>query len=133
MAYDTNFQATLSLPAAGDLSAFQFYPVTVTTSATYPDGAVTTISSTTTKPIGILQDVPDAAGVMAAVVVAGISKCRVYTGTVNPLDSIGVHASGYGEVTTTDNRWVVGDVMDTASTDLNEFPVLTVNVNIHRY
>lgn len=133
MAYDTDFQATLSLPAAGDLSAFQFYPVTVTTSATYPDGAITTISSTTTKPIGILQDVPYAAGVMAAVVVAGISKCRVYTGTVNPMDSIGVNASGYGEVHSTDNRWTVGDVMDTASTDLNEFPVLTVNVNIHRY
>ena len=133
MAYDTSFQATLSLPAAGDLSNFQFYPVTVTTSSTYPDGAITTIASTATKPIGILQDTPDAAGVMAAVVVGGISKCRVYTGTVNPMDSIGANANGYGEVTTTDNRWVLGDVMDTASTDLNEFPVLTVNVNVHRY
>lgn len=133
MAYDTKFQATLSLPAAGDLSNFQFYPVTVTTSATYPDGAITTISSTATKPIGILQDTPSAAGVMAAVVVAGISKVRAYTGTVNPMDSLGVNANGYGEVTTTDNRWVLGDVMDTAATDANVVAVLTVNVNVHRY
>lgn len=133
MAYDTNFQATLSLPVAGDLSAFQFYPVTVTTSATYPDGAITTISSTATKPLGILQDAPSVAGDMAAVVVAGISKCRVYSGAVNPMDSIGANANGYGEVHSTDNRWTIGDVMDTAATDTNTFPVLTVNVQVHRY
>lgn len=133
MAYDTQFQAVLSLPAAGDLSTCQFYPVTVTTSSTYPDGAITTISATATKPIGILQDTPSAAGAMAAVVVAGISKCRVYAGTINPMDSLGVRTDGMGGVSTTDNQWVIGDVMDTAATDTNTNPILTVNVNVHRY
>jgi hypothetical protein len=122
----------LSYPAVGDLSGFQYYAVALTTSATFPNGALTTISATTTKPIGVLQDAPDAAGVMAAVCVEGVSKMVVYAGTVNANDSVGVHASGYGEVTTTDNRWVVGDALESA-TDANNNLVLPVLVNVHRY
>lgn len=132
MSFELNQPVIYSWPAVADLSTFQYYPVTIITSSTYPQGAITTIGATATKPVGVLQDAPDAAGVMGAVCLAGVSKMRVYTGTVNTWDSVGVHASGYGEVTTTDNRWVIGDVLETA-TDANELPVIAVNVNVHRY
>lgn len=131
MAYE-NLTKVLSWPAAADLSGFQFYPVTLTTSSTFPDGAITTISSTTTKPLGVLQDTPNAAGVMGAVCIEGVSKCRVYTGTVAVLDAIGVHASGYGETTTTDNRWIIGTTLEKAD-DTNAITVLTIDVNVGRY
>lgn len=127
-----NQTKTYSWPAAGDLSAFQFYPVVLTTSATFPQGAISTISSTATKPLGILQDAPDAAGVMAAVCVEGISKVRVYTGTVAVLDAIGVDANGRGAVTTTDNQWIVGTVYEKAA-DIGTTTVLAVNVSVSRY
>lgn len=131
MAYESEM-IKLSWPAVADLSTFQFQPLTLITNSTFPDGCVTTISTTATKPVGILQDTPDAAGVMASVCVSGISKVRCYTGAVAVLDSIGVNASGLGAVTTTDNQWVVGDVLEKAD-DTNENTMLTVNVNIHRY
>lgn len=131
MAFE-NLTKVYSWPAATDLSAFQYYPVTLATSSTYPDGYINTISSTATKPVGILQDTPNAAGVMAAVAIEGISKCRIYAGTVAVLDAIGVHASGYGEVTTTDNRWVVGTALEKAADD-NTVPVLTIDLNVSRY
>lgn len=131
MSYE-NQTKTLSWPAAGDLSSYQFYPVTLTTNATFPNGCVTTISATATKPLGILQDAPDAAGVMAAVCIEGVSKCRIYTGTVAVLDAIGVDTSGRGAVTTTDNQWIVGTVYEKAA-DTNVVSVLAVNVGVSRY
>lgn len=131
MSFENNTKV-YSWPVTGDLSAFQFYPVTLTTSATFPQGAITTISSTATKPVGILQDAPDAAGVMGAVCIEGISKMRVYTGTVAVLDAIGVDSSGRGAVTTTDNQWIVGTVLEKAA-DIGTTTVLAVDVNVGRY
>src|SRR6187401_1474042 len=110
-----NLTKVWSWPALGDLSTFQYYPVTLATSATYPEGYVTTISATATKPVGILQDGPTAAGQMAAVAIEGISKCAIYAGAVAVLDAIGVATTGLGEVTTTDNRWVVGTAIEKAA------------------
>lgn len=132
MAFE-NVTKVYSWPAAGDLSSFQFYPVTLTTNATFPEGCITTISATATKPVGILQDAPDAAGAMGAVCIEGISKCLVYTGAVAVLDAIGVSATGPGEVTTTDNRWVVGTVLDGKSADVGVNTYITIDVNVVRY
>lgn len=122
----------VSYPALIDLTNYQYYPVALTTTSTYPDGAITTIGATTTKPIGVLQDTPNAAGVMGNVLISGPSKCVTYTGTVNADDSLGVAATGEAVVTTTDNRWVIGTAMESQS-DLNETIVIEVNVKVHRY
>ena len=127
-----NLTKVLSWPAAANLSSFQFYPVTLVTSATFPNGAITTISSTATKPVGVLQDAPDAAGVMGAVAIEGVSKVLCYTGTVAVLDAIGVDTSSRGAVTTTDNQWIIGTALEKAA-DANVNTVLTVDVNIGRY
>jgi hypothetical protein len=131
MAYEDGMRV-LSWPAVADLSTFQFYPVTLITSTAFPDGCITTIGATATKPLGILQDTPDAAGVMGAVCLSGVSKVRCYTGTVAVLDAIGVATSGMGEVTTTDNRFIVGTVLEKAD-DVNQGTMLTVLVNVGRY
>lgn len=122
----------LSWPALGDLSTFQFYPVTLATNSTYPDGYITTIAATATKPIGILQDTPTAAGMAGAVCVGGISKCAVYAGTTAVLDAIGVRTDGLGGVTTTDNQWLVGTAISKTA-DTNAVGIATVNVNVTRY
>lgn len=131
MAYESRM-TILSWPANGDLSTFQFYPVTLATSSTYPDGYITTISATATKPVGILQDAPSAAGQMAAVCVAGISKCAVYAGTTAVEDAIGVRTDGLGATTTTDNQWIVGTAL-TKTTDAGVPGIATVNVGVSRY
>ncbi len=124
-----NQSKTLSFPAALDLTGFQFYPVTLLS-----NGRITTIASTLTKPVGILQDTPDVAGVMGTVCVEGVSKCVVYGGTINPLDSIGVATTSIGAVTTTDNQWVVGDVMDDVNVvDAGTNVIVPVLVSVHRY
>lgn len=130
----TTFEApvVVSFPAGSDLSAFQFYPVAVTTSGTYPQGALTTIGATTTKPFGVLQDAPDTAGEMAAVVISGPSKCVAYGGTINTTDSLGVAATGEATATTTDNRWIIGDALETV-VDAGANQVISINVNVHRY
>jgi hypothetical protein len=131
MAFE-NLTKVYSWPALGDLSSFQFYPVTLATSSTYPQGYITTIGATATKPVGILQDAPSAAGQMAAVALAGISKCAIYTGTVAVLDAIGVRTDGCGGVTTTDNQWTIGTALEKA-TDAGVNTYLSVDIQIGRY
>jgi hypothetical protein len=131
MAFESRM-TVLSWPALGDLSNYQFYPVTLATSSTYPEGYITTISATATKPVGILQDAPSAAGQMAAVCVGGISKCAVYTGTLAVEDAIGVNTNGLGAVTTTDNQWIVGTAYEKQS-DQGTGTIVTVNVGVSRY
>ena len=127
MAYDSQFQGVLSFPADIDLSGFQFYPVAITTA-----GRLTTIGSTATKPIGVLQDTPDAAGVIGSVVISGVSKCAAYTGAINVNDALGVSTSSLAEVTTTDNRWIIGRALETQA-DAGVNAVITIEVNVGRY
>lgn len=122
----------VSYPALIDLSSFQFYPVALTTTATYPNGALTTIGATATKPLGVLQDTPDAAGVMGAVIIAGPSKCVVYGGTVNATDALGVGTDSVATVTTTDNRFIIGSAMESL-TDAGTNAIIEVLVNVGRY
>jgi hypothetical protein len=130
----TTFEATVvvSFPAGSDLSDFQFYPVALTTSAAYPNGALGTIGATATKPFGVLQDAPDTAGDMAAVVIVGPTKCVAYGGTINAGDSLGVDATGAAGATTTDNRWILGDALETV-TDAGNYPIISIVVDVHRY
>lgn len=132
MAWENN-KDVFSWPAIADLSAFQFYPVTLTTTTAFPEGCITTIAATATKPVGILTDAPDAAGVMGAVCIGGVSKCVVYTGAVAVLDAIGVGTTSKGEVTTTDNRWIVGTVLEGKSADVGVDTIITINVGVTRY
>jgi hypothetical protein len=122
----------VSYPALIDLSTFQYYPVALSTTATYPNGAITTVGATATQPIGVLQDAPDAAGVMGAVIISGPSKCVTYGGTVNANDSLGVGTDSIATVTTTDNRWLIGTAMESL-TDAGTAAVIEVDVNVHRY
>ncbi len=126
-------QFVYSWPAIADLSSFQYYPVTLTTNATFPDGCITTISATATKPIGILQDAPDAAGVMAAVCIEGVSKVLTYTGAIALEDALGVDTSGRGAVTTTDNQWIVGTVLDGKTADAGVNTIITAQIRVERY
>jgi len=122
MAYESE-STCLSFPAALNLSGFQYYPVSLTTA-----GTITTIGSTATKPLGILQDNPDAAGKMGSVCIRGVTKMVCYTGAVNPNDALGVNASSIGAVTTTDNQWVIAESLDAAFADAGVNTILTVDV-----
>ena len=122
----------VSYPALLDLTNFQFYPVALTTTATYPNGAITTIGATATKPLGVLQDAPDAAGVMGNVLISGPSKCVVYGGTVNAGDALGVGTDSIAVATTTDNRFIIGSAME-SMTDAGTAAVIEVLVNVARY
>lgn len=127
MAWD-NPTKVLSFPAAGDLSSFQFYAVALTTA-----GKVTTISTTATKPLGVLQDAPSAADEMCSVAVEGVSKMLVYGGTVAVNDALGIDTSGRGAPTTTDNQWVIGDALE-AITDAGTNVIIPVMLSgVHRY
>lgn len=121
------YSIKVSFPVAGDLSAFQFYPVTLTTA-----GLLTTIGSTATQPIGVLQDTPNTAGDMANVIVKGPSKMVCYTGSIAPMAALGISANGVGEATTTDNRWVVAKALQDATDDGGN-GIISVLVDIERY
>lgn len=132
MAITYQAESAISFPVLHDMTGFQFYPVAVTTSATYPDGALTTIGATTTKPFGVIQDVPDTAGQFAAVVISGPTKLVVYAGTINCNDSLGVSANGVGEATTTDNRWSIGRALE-STTDGGANEIISATVAVTRY
>lgn len=103
MAYET-IGLPISWPAAADLSARQYYPVAAGT-----DGRVNTSGSTATPLVGVLQDDPNAAGVMGSVMEQGVSRCVCYGGdtAIAPGDSLTVNASGIAVKTTTANAEVV--------------------------
>ena len=77
------------LKVDADLSARQFEAVKMSGT----DNEVSIVSGTTDKPIGILQNKPDAAGEAAEVVIFGMSKAR-YGGTVNAGDLLSVDGDG---------------------------------------
>lgn len=108
MAYET-IGLPISWPAAGDLSARQYYPVAAGT-----DGRVNTSGSTATPLIGVLQDDPNAANAMGSVMQQGVSRCVCYGGdtAIAPGDSLTVNASGIAVKTTTNGVEVVGKAQE---------------------
>lgn len=132
MAITYESQTAVSFPVLHDMTGFQFYPVAVTTSATYPDGALTTIGATATRPFGVIQDVPDTAGEMAAVVISGPTKLVVYAGTINCNDSLGVNTDKVATATTTDNQWLIGRALE-STTDAGANEIISAFVDVTRY
>lgn len=104
MAYET-VGLPVSWPAAGDLSARQYYAVTSTTA-----GLVTTGSTTATVGIGVLQNDPNALNAMASVMQQGVSRAVCYGGdtAINPGDSLTFGTNGFLVKTTASGAQVVG-------------------------
>jgi len=104
MAYET-IGLPISWPAAGDLSAKQYYPVTSTTA-----GLINTGSTTVTVAVGVLQDDPNALNAMGSVMQQGVSRCVCYGGdtAINPGDSLTFGANGFAVKTTAAGAQVIG-------------------------
>jgi hypothetical protein len=104
VAYET-VGLPVSWPAAGDLSARQYYAVTSTTA-----GLVNTGSTTATVCIGVLQNDPSALNYMASVMQQGVSRCVAYGGdtAINPGDSLTFGANGFAVKTTASGAQVIG-------------------------
>lgn len=82
-----------SFEAAADLSSYQFHFVKMTANNT-----VGICAAVTDKPIGILQNTPNAAGKSADVMIMGISKLVVGGGvTLSVTELVGTDASGEGD------------------------------------
>jgi len=70
MAWESNGQSIIiTLTANADLSSSQYYFVEIDA-----DGKVGVCNAVTDRPIGVLQNAPDASGKAATVMVVGISK-----------------------------------------------------------
>ena len=80
---------TISRPAASDLSAKEYYFVTVDSSGNLA------ASVPGDRPLGILQDKPAAAGRAGRVAISGVSKV-VLGGTVTAGDAMGFDTNGAG-------------------------------------
>jgi len=120
---------TLSLKAAGDLSAAQYKYMKISAAET-----VTTCTAATDIPIGILQNDPDAAGKTAEVMVLGVSKVAGDEAlTVGWL--VGTSADGQADrkIPGTDtSEYVMGQVI-TANGAAGDYASVTVNgLNPHR-
>jgi hypothetical protein len=104
MAYET-IGLPISWPAAGNLSARQYYAVTSTTA-----GLINTGSTTATVAIGVLQDDPNALNAMGSVMQQGVSRCVCYGGdtAINPGDSLTFGTNGFAVKTTASGAQVIG-------------------------
>lgn len=112
-----------SLPAAGDLSTKQFYGVQILT-----NGNVTTVATTLTQGIGILQDDPDTAGAACAVRVMGISKMLV-DGSTNPIYpgyALGFATTGAGVAVPADNQYIIARALETSTAAADIISVLII-------
>ena len=108
MAYEIpGFQFTL--PAGADLSAAQHKFVKINSS-----GQVILCAAVTDKPIGILQNKPNAAGVAANIMANGVSKLIMAANAAKG-DRIGTDAAGLGAIYvhgTDTTKYIVGELLD---------------------
>lgn len=115
-----------SFKADADLSAKQFYLVKMTTNPL----EVGVCAATGDKPVGILQNKPNAAGKAAEVMIIGISKISSDAG-LNEADAIGPASDGQGVAKTLttggdSTEYVVGTVI-AASGAAGEMAELALN------
>lgn len=109
MAYEASQPLKITLEAAADLSAKQFYFVKVNTS-----GKADVCSAATDRPIGVLQNKPTS-GNTAEIVVAGVTKVSS-NGALTAADLIGTSSDGQadGKTPGTDTtEYVVGQMLTT--------------------
>lgn len=107
MAYEISQSVKITLVAAADLSAKQYYFVKLNSS-----GQAALCAAATDKPIGILQNAP-IAGQECEVLVSGGSKV-VAGGTLDEGNSIGTDANGKAVVLaqgTDTTKYVVGQAL----------------------
>ena len=112
MAVDKILQ-TWTLPASGDLSAYQYHFVKLdANNKAALAGAADAI-------FGILQDKPDAADEEALIAIAGVSKLVVDAATTNIAvgDRLAANASGHGVKTTTEGDDYGAIALESATTD----------------
>lgn len=116
--------------AAGDLSAKQYYYVKLTSTANRVD----VCAAATDKPIGVLQNKPDAAGKNAEVMIVGITKGSA-NGALSIGDLVGTSSDGQvdGKTPGTDTtEYVTGQVLEAASA-AGDLITMTIDcLNIHR-
>lgn len=115
MAYLNNLQ-TVSLEAGADLSAKQYFFVAVAA-----DGQVDPAGNGANAD-GVLQNDPDAAGKMADVAIAGISKV-VAGAAITRGDKVASDAAGKAKTAVSTNR-VLGLALAAAGADGDVIPVL---------
>lgn len=107
MAYKASQPLTITLEAAADLSAKQYYFVKVDA-----NGKAAICAAATDKPIGVLQNDPTA-GQTASIVVVGVTKVSS-DAALNEGDLIGTSADAQADAKTpgTDTtNYVVGQMM----------------------
>lgn len=109
MALERNLQ-TISLPAAADLSSYQFHLVAIDA-----DGRAALAGGSVAKVIGVLQNKPSGTAHAAQVAIGGVSKV-VAGGSVAAGDLIKSDANGFGLVTTTTGNVVVGRALSNEAT-----------------
>jgi hypothetical protein len=123
MAYElSNYSVKITLPAAADLSAKQYYFVKVNTS-----GQAALCAAATDRPIGVLQNTPTA-GQAAEVLVVGGTKI-VASASIDEGSLIGTASTGKADAKTpgTDTtEYGVGQVILAAGADGE---VLTAVIN----
>ena len=83
-------EIVISKPAGADLSALQYYFVKEST------GTIVACTAATDRPLGVLQNKPDTAGLNAEVLVLGGSKCNA-NGAITEGDLIGPAADGQAD------------------------------------
>jgi len=124
MAYEiSNYAVKITLPAAADLSAKQYYFVKVNSS-----GQAALCAAATDKPIGVLQNAPAAAGDAAEILVIGGTKL-VTNGACDEGDLVGTASTGKGApyVAGTDTtKYIVGSVILASGADAE---IATVIIN----
>lgn len=115
----------VTFPAGSDLSGKQYYAVRLAT-----DGQVEVCTSATERPLGILQNKPDAANVEANVMIIGVSKIMA-DAAIAVAGAIGTSADGQlvtktGEGT---DGFVIGTCLE-ASAQAGDVVTALINVAI---
>lgn len=121
MAYEISQAVKITLVAAADLSAKQYFFVKLDS-----DGKAALCSGATDKPIGILQNAP-VAGAEAEIVVSGGSKV-VAGGTLDEGNSCGTDGNGKAVALaagTDTTKFIVGQVLSAGAA--NEIVTVVIN------
>lgn len=117
MALDSNL-VSISLPAAGDLSAAQYKFVAINSS-----GAVAVVGTAGNTGDGVLQNKPSASGDVSTVAVFGVSKVLA-GGAINPGAQVSSSAAGKAIAATSGHRVLGRHIGTTAAADGDIIPVL---------
>jgi len=124
MAWESNGQSIIiTLTANADLSSKQYYFVELDA-----DGKVGACNAATDRPIGVLQNTPDASGKAATVMVVGISKISS-DAALDENNLIGPSADGQADkkIPGTDTSEFICGTMLTATGGAGEIGTAAIN------